>query len=54
MVEQVLGQLRIMLSFFFQWINAQTVVAMDTKERVHLLSVRDDLEIEVCDGEAVS
>ena len=30
-----------------QWINAHTVVAMDTTERVHLLNVRDDTPIEV-------
>ena len=30
-----------------QWINAYTVVAMDTTERIHLLSVKTDSEIEV-------
>ena len=31
----------------YQWINAHTVVAMDTTERIHLISVKDDSEIEV-------
>lgn len=33
----------------FRWINPHTVVAMDTTERIHLISVKDDQEIEVLD-----
>lgn len=35
------------LHLYLQWINAYTVVALDTTERVHLVSVKDDTEIEV-------
>lgn len=37
----------LVFSGWLQWINAYTVVAMDTTERVHLLSVKTDTEIEV-------
>ncbi len=37
------------LFFNFQWINAHTVVALDTTERIHLISVQNDKEIEVSD-----
>uniref|UniRef100_A0A1X7VJT1 Uncharacterized protein n=1 Tax=Amphimedon queenslandica TaxID=400682 RepID=A0A1X7VJT1_AMPQE len=33
----------------FKWINSQIVVIMDTTERIHLLNVRDNVEIEVLD-----
>ena len=32
----------------FQWINPYTVVAMDTSERIHLISAKTDAEVEVC------
>ncbi|KAL5471029.1 hypothetical protein EMCRGX_G029102 [Ephydatia muelleri] len=32
-----------------QWINAQTVFVMDTTERIHLINVKDDTDIEVLD-----
>ena len=31
-----------------QWVNAYTVVAMDTGERIHLISAKTDAEVEVC------
>ena len=32
-----------------QWVDAYTVAALDPKEHVHLLSVKDDSEVEVFD-----
>lgn len=32
---------------FQQWINAYTVAAMDTTERIHLVSIKGDMEVEV-------
>lgn len=32
---------------FPQWINPYTVVAMDTGERIHLISAKTDAEVEV-------
>lgn len=41
----VLVELTILSSF--QWINPYTVVAMDTHERIHLISAKTDEEVEV-------
>ena len=30
-----------------QWVNPYTVVAMDTGERIHLISAKTDAEVEV-------
>lgn len=32
-----------------QWVDAYTVAALDPRENVHLLSVKDDSEVEVFD-----
>ena len=31
----------------YQWVNPYTVVAMDTSERIHLISAKTDAEVEV-------
>lgn len=33
----------------FQWVDAYTVAALDPRENIHLLSVKDDSEVEVFD-----
>ena len=33
--------------FLFQWMNPRTLVTMDTKEKMHVIDVRSEEELEV-------
>ena len=37
------------VAVLLQWVDAYTVAALDPREKVHLLSVKDDSEVEVFD-----